>query len=47
VKFGLFIVVCILAMNVSAAVAAVAVEEKVDPVEVKQQQQAPGEGLVH
>jgi len=34
-------------MNVSAPVAAVAVEEKVVPVEVKQQQQAPGEGLVH
>jgi len=35
-------------MNVSAPVAAVAVEEKIAPVEVKQQQQqAPGEGLVH
>jgi len=34
-------------MNVSGTVAAVAVEGKVVPVEVKQQQQAPGEGLVH
>jgi len=36
-------------MNVSVPVAAVAVEEKVVlPVELKQQQQqAPGEGLVH
>jgi len=34
--------------NVSALVAAVAVEGKVVPVEVKQQQQqAAGEGLVH
>jgi len=36
-------------MNVSVPVAADAVDEKVVPVEVKQQQQqqAPGEGLVH
>jgi len=34
-------------MIVSVSVVAVAIEEKVVPLEVKQQQQAPGEGLVH